>query len=153
MYKVVIADSSCLIALCKIGELEILRALFGTVFIPKGVYEEVVIQGKGRAGSEEIKDAKWSKVENIKNKLAVKALKINLGEGESEAITLAIEKNADLIILDDLKARQTAEELSLTFVGTLALLQKAESKGLIKNFGKTLDDLRNAGFRFSFKLK
>jgi len=153
MYKVVIADSSCLIALSKIGELEVLHALFENIFIPKAVYVEVVVQGKGRAGSEEIKNAKWIKVETVKNKLAVKALQINLGEGESEAITLAIEKGADLIILDDFKARQTAEELSLTFVGTLAILQKAKSKGLIKNIEKTLDDLRKAGFRFSFKLK
>jgi len=153
MYKVVIADSSCLIALSKIGELEILNALFGNILIPKAVYIEVVVQGKGRAGSEEIKNAKWIKVENVKNKLAVKALQINLGEGESEAITLAIEKDADLIILDDFKARQTAEELSLTFVGTLAILQKAKSKGLIKNFEKVLDELRKAGFRYNFKLK
>lgn len=153
MYKVVIADSSCLIALSKIGKLEILNALFGNVLIPKAVYIEVVVLGKGRAGSEEIKNAKWIKVENVKNKLAVKALQINLGEGESEAITLAIEKDADLIILDDFKARQTAEELSLTFVGTLAILQKAKSKGLIKNFEKVLDELRKAGFRYNFKLK
>lgn len=153
MYKVVIADSSCLIALSKIGELEILHTLFKDIVIPKAVYIEVVVQGEGRTGAEEIKNAKWIKVENVKNRLAVKALQINLGAGESEAITLAIEKNADLIILDDLKARQTAEELSLTFVGTLAILQKAKSKGLIKNFEKTLDDLRKEGFRFNFKLK
>ncbi len=153
MYKVVIADSSCLIALSKIGELEILHALFENIIIPKAVYVEVVVQGKGRTGAEEVKNAKWIKVENAKNKLAVKAFQINLGAGESEAITLAIEKNADLIILDDSRARQAAEELSLTFVGTLAILQKAKSKGLIKNFEKTLDDLRKAGFRFNFRLK
>lgn len=153
MYKVVIADSSCLIALSKIGKLEVLHALFENIFVPKAVYYEVVVQGKGRAGADEIKNAKWIKVENAKNKLAVKALQINLGAGESEAITLAIEKDADLIILDDFKARQTAEELSLTFVGTLAILQKAKSKGLIKDFAKTLDDLRKAGFRFNFRLK
>ena len=80
-------------------------------------------------------------------------MQINLGEGESEAIILVMEKDADLIILDDFKARQTAEELSLTFVGTLAVLQKAKSKGFIKDFEQSLEDLRKAGFRFNFKLK
>lgn len=112
----------------------------------------MVVQGKGRTGADEIKNAKWIKAENVKNKLAVKALQINLGAGESEAITLEIEKNADLIILDDLKARQTAEDLSLNFVGTLAILQKAKSIGLIENFEKPLTDLRKEGFRFNFKL-
>ena len=58
MYKVVIADSSSLIALSKIGELEILHDLFENIFIPKAVYVEVVVQGKGRSGLEEIKNAK-----------------------------------------------------------------------------------------------
>lgn len=55
MYKVVIADSSCLIALSKIGELEILHDLFENIFIPKVVYVEVVVQGTRRPGSEELK--------------------------------------------------------------------------------------------------
>ncbi|MEO8230941.1 MAG: DUF3368 domain-containing protein [Ignavibacteriota bacterium] len=153
MSKIVIADSSCLIVLSKIKKLDILHTLFGDIFIPTAVYTEVVVNGKEKAGVEDVRNAKWIKVENVKNKLAVKALQINLGAGESEAITLAIEKNADLIILDDFRARQAAEEFSLNFVGTLAVLQKAISEGMIENSESINDELNNAGFRFNFKLK
>lgn len=62
--------------------------------------------------------------------------------------TLAFECNADFIILDDLKARQMAEELALKVIGTVAVLKKAEEKGIIENLADVLEDLRNEGFYF-----
>ncbi|MDO8721687.1 MAG: DUF3368 domain-containing protein [Syntrophales bacterium] len=50
--------------------------------------------------------------------------------------------------MDDFKARQTAEELSLDVIGTVAVLQKAEEKGIIDNLQSVLQDLRNVGFYF-----
>lgn len=107
MSKIVIADSSCLIALSKIGKLRILQSLFGNILIPQKVYYEVVILGKGRSGADDVKNAKWIETREVGNELAVKALRLNLGAGESEAIALTMEQNADFIILDDWKARQT----------------------------------------------
>lgn len=74
MSKIVIADSSCLIALSKIGELSLLKQLFSHIFIPQAVYKEVVIRGEGRPGSKEVLSATWIKVHNINDKLAVDAL-------------------------------------------------------------------------------
>ncbi len=149
MSKIVIADSSCLIGLCKINKLFVLEKTFESILIPEAVYHEVVIKGKGRPGAEEVKNSDWIKQRKIMNTLAVKALRMGLGPGESEAIILADECKADFLILDDLKARQTAEELGLSVVGTVALLKKAWEKNMIENFEDTLTDLNNAGFRFS----
>ncbi|XCN74088.1 MAG: DUF3368 domain-containing protein [Candidatus Electrothrix aestuarii] len=149
MSKIVIADSSCLIGLCKINKLFVLEKIFENILIPEAVYHEVVIKGKGRQGAEEVKNSDWIEQRKIMNTLAVKALRIGLGPGESEAIILADECKADFLILDDLKARQTAEELGLTVVGTVALLKKAWEKDLIESFEDTLTDLSNVGFRFS----
>jgi len=146
--KTVVADSSCLIGLSRIGKLAVLHELFGGIIVPEAVYYEVVIRGEGRVGAEEVKQAKWIKQQKVKNALAVRAFKVNLGAGESEAIALASEIKADFLILDDYKARQTAEELSLEVIGTVALLHKAEEKGLIDNMQTVLQDLRNAGFYF-----
>ncbi len=148
MSKLIIADSSCLIGLSRIGKLEVLHKLFGKIIIPEAVYHEVVVRGEGRKGAEEVKNARWIEQQKIENKLAVKAFKVNLGKGEAEAITLAFECNADFIILDDLKARQMAEELALKVIGTVAVLKKAEEKGIIENFADVMDDLRNEGFYF-----
>jgi len=148
MSKIVIADSSCLIGLSKIGQLNILPQLFGKIIIPEAVYHEVVIRGEGRAGAEEVKNADWIEKQKVKNELAVRAFRINLGFGESEVIALTNECQADFIILDDWKARQTAEELKLSVIGTVAVLQKAVEKGIIEDLPFILENLRNAGFRF-----
>jgi len=109
----------------KIGQLNILPQLFGKIIIPEAVYYEVVIRGSGKAGAEEVKNADWIENQKVKNELAVRVFRINLGFGESEVIALANECQADFIILDDWKARQTAEELELPVIGTIAILQKA----------------------------
>ena len=148
MSKFVVADSSCLISLSRIGKLDVLRELFIKIIIPEAVYYEVVVRGEGRIGAEQVKKAKWIKKQKVQNALAVGAFKVNLGAGESEAIALAYESKADFLILDDFKARQTAEELSLEVIGTVAVLQKAEEKGIIDNLQSVLRDLRDVGFYF-----
>ncbi len=151
MSKTVIADSSCLIGLCKINRLFILEKIFDNILIPEAVYHEVVVKGKGRPGAEEVKSSDWIERRKVNNNLAVKALRMSLGPGESEAIILADECRADFLILDDLKARQTAEELGLSVVGTVAVLKKAWKKKIIQSFEAALTDLDNAGFRFSLQ--
>ena len=99
MSKIIIADSSCLIALGKIRQLEILPRVFGRILIPTAVFEEVVERGKGRAGSQEVRQANWIECVTVQNVLAVTTLQLNhLGPGESEAIVLAMERSADFIV-------------------------------------------------------
>ncbi|EDN66094.1 conserved hypothetical protein [Beggiatoa sp. PS] len=148
MSKIVIADSSCLIGLSKIEQLDILPQIFGKIIIPEAVYHEVVVRGKGRAGAKEVKNANWIESQKVQNELAVKTLRIHLGFGESEVITLGNECQADFLILDDWKARQTAKELDLPVIGTVAVLQKAVEKGIIDNLQTILENLRHVGFRF-----
>ncbi len=150
MSKIIVADSSCLIALSKIGELNILKQLFSHIFIPKAVYTEVAIRGEGRPGSKEVISAHWIKTQQVKDELAVNALRLQLGAGESEAIVLAAETNADFIILDDWHARQAALELKLPIIGTVAVLTKAAEKGYLRDLETTLKSLKLAGFHFSF---
>jgi predicted nucleic acid-binding protein len=74
-----------------------------------------------------------------------------LGRGESEAIHLAKERNANLILLDDKKARRVAEEHGLTVTGTLGILLIAHQKGFVE-MPAILRDLLRCGFRLSEKL-
>lgn len=148
MSKIVVADSTCLIGLSKIGGLEILRHLFITILIPPAVFHEVVVLGKTRPGAAEINAAEWIQTCNVTDHLAVTALRLSLGAGESEAIVLASEQDADFIILDDWQARQVASGLSLPVIGTVAVLAKAEEKGLISDLSSTVEELRRAGFYY-----
>lgn len=149
MSNIVVADTSCLIALSKIGKLELLKQLFTRILIPKAVYHEVVQQGKGRAGSQEVATAKWIETRAVNDVLATNTLKLQLGSGESEAIVLAVEVKADFIVLDDWRARQAALGLELPVVGTVAVLAKAVQKNYLSDLPSTLDALKTAGFYFS----
>jgi len=78
-----------------------------------------------------------------------KTLRLGLGPGESEAITLASELSAARLILDDKKARRIAQQLGLPVTGTLAVLLRAKQQGFIPNVRDVLDDLAVAEFRVS----
>ena len=148
MSKIVIADSTCLIGLSKIGKLDILQQLFGTILIPAAVFHEVVVSGSGRPGAAEVESAGWIQTRDVVDRLAVNALRLSLGTGESEAIVLASEEAADFIVLDDWQARQVAIGLSLPVIGTVAVLAKAAEKGLISDLDSVVRELREAGFYF-----
>jgi uncharacterized protein len=143
---IVIADSTCLIGLAKIGRLSLLQALFGRITVAKSVWDEVVEQGAGRAGSLEMSEATWIDVRAAHDALAFSALRLTLGAGESESIILAKEQSARLLVLDDAKARRVALELGLPIAGTVALLKRAEEKGLIPSAPAAMEELVQAGF-------
>ena len=84
--------------------------------------------------------------EDAVDKIAVSVLKINLGAGESEAIILAKEKNADFVIIDDRDARLTASEMGLPVIGTAGIIIKAAQKGLVEDKKHIFDELRSIGF-------
>ncbi len=144
----IVSNSTPLIALSKIGMLELLREYFGEVRIPKEVYDEVVTRGKNLFGAVEVKNAEWIKVEEVRNKIAVESLRDYIDSGEAEAIILAKERNAKLLLIDDSEGRQIAERLGLKITGTIGiLLLAARDKKLV--FKDTLDDLVACGFRLS----
>ncbi|GAK53332.1 hypothetical protein U14_04597 [Candidatus Moduliflexus flocculans] len=149
---IVIADSSCLIGLSKIGRLDVLRQLFGNVLIPPAVFDEVVIKGRGRPGASEVRQAEWILTTPVNNRLAVEMSHLYLGIGESEAIALAAEHHADFLLRDDWKARQVALALQLPVIGTVAILQKAYEKGIINDIRAEIDALRQAGFRYDLTI-
>ena len=148
MSKVVVADSSCLIGLARIGRLTLLQQVFGEILISPAVFRETVTNGKGRAGSAEIAASAWIRTVPVKNTAAVLQLSVELGAGESESIVLAEEQRADFLILDDGIARTKATSRQLSVVGTVAVLTLAEKKGVIPGASALVQELRYAGFWF-----
>ena len=124
----IVIDSSPLISLTVIDQLELLERLFSTVIVPQAVYREVKA-AKNRSEYERI-------VNFIKNRVYLskeeKNMRSKLGDGETEAITLYFELNADLLIIDDKKARNEAKSKNIKFLGTLGILTLAKRKGFIR---------------------
>lgn len=142
----VVCNSSTLIALARIGHLDILQKQVGVLVIPRAVYEDVVIKGVGKTGAAEVKEAKWIKKGEATDRESVQKLNTILDLGESEAIVLAKEIKADMIILDEQKARKIAISEGLKVTGLLASLIHAKERGWIMEVKPLLGELKVKGF-------
>ena len=147
-----VSNSTPLIHLAKIGRLELLREFFGEVLIPEAVYRECVIEGKGSEDAKLIENAVWIRVERIRDERLKRSLMIELDEGESEAIVLAIEKGAGILLMDDYDGREIARALGLKTTGTIGILLRAKFEGKIESIKDELDKLKETGFWLSEEL-
>jgi predicted nucleic acid-binding protein len=126
--------------------LDLLRLAFEQVVIPEAVYEEVVVKGSGRPGAEEVQRADWIQVRAVRCRQHVEELGRFLGKGETEAIILAREISAPLLLLDDHRARFLAQQEGLNVVGTLGVLKHLKERRDLDAIRPLFDDLRAAGF-------
>ncbi|RLB31765.1 MAG: DUF3368 domain-containing protein [Deltaproteobacteria bacterium] len=149
---IVVSDSTILIGLVKIGKLDLLKEIFSKVFIPEEVFKEVVERGKGKPGSEIIKEAAWIEAKPVKDKIQVAFLLGSLEKGEAEVLVLARELKADLILLDEEKARKSAVIAGFEIMGLLGLFILAKNLGLIHEVRPLVDELMIKKFRISDKL-
>ncbi|MFC1851645.1 DUF3368 domain-containing protein [candidate division CSSED10-310 bacterium] len=104
-------------------------------------------------GASEVREFDWIVSQRVQNRPVVNALDSELDKGESEAIALALEIKADMLLIDERRARQIAIHLGLKVVGILGVLVEAKHKSLIPSLKSVLDNLiSKAGFRVSHKL-
>jgi uncharacterized protein len=148
---VVVADSSPLIGLARIGQLEILHKLASRVVMPPAVQAEVTVQRREAPGAEGIRRATWIEVETPDH-LEVEPLAILLDRGESEAIALARRLPNATLLLDDARARRVAERLGLRRIGTVGLLRRAKQADLISAVKPHLDALMANGIYIDRRL-
>jgi predicted nucleic acid-binding protein len=147
---IVVSDASPIINLSIIGRLDLLHKLFDSIVIPRSVYDEIAVQGKTLPGSREIKNSKYFKILKAKDKTLLNSLENLLDKGEAEAIVLAIEIKADLILMDETRGRKISEQFNLRPLGLLGVLVEAKNREFIKNLKPLLDELiTNAGFWIS----
>jgi predicted nucleic acid-binding protein len=137
----VVSNASPLIAFERIRRQELLKRLFGTIFIPPAVRVEVF-------GLHQLPD--W--IVEREPTPAFHPSK-SLGRGEVEAIALALELKADWLLMDDLDGRKEAVRLGLTVMGTIGVLIFAKQKGIINAIQPLLDALEAVGFYYGEELR
>ena len=149
---IVVSDTTPLSELAKIGQLQLLRDVFGEVIIPAEVYQEATTGT--HPAVQAVQAATWIQVRAVGNAQKVVDLQIatNLDRGECAAIVLAEELNANQLLLDDLEARRVAQSRSLPVTGTIGTLLLAKEKGLIPNLKDLLDALMANGTRIGSRL-
>jgi predicted nucleic acid-binding protein len=149
----IVCNASPLINLARIGKLDLLRELYGELIIPEAVWHEVVEEGSGQPGAEEVKCADWIKTQGVTNMDLRRALQQELDAGETEAIVLALEIGADLLLMDERIGREVARHFGLRYTGLIGILIEAKRKGRISAIKPHLDSMRNiAGFHLSYEL-
>jgi uncharacterized protein len=141
---VIIADSSPLISLAIIGQLDLLPQLYKSVLLPPAVWNEVTVQGAGLPGAQAVSVATWLTIQAPESAIS-EPLSILLDRGEAEAIALAQTTPNSIVLLDDAQARRVAERLGIRRIGTLGILRRAKKAGLIAELKIYLEQLRAQG--------
>jgi uncharacterized protein len=148
---IVVSDTSPILSLALIGRLELLRELYGTITISEAVRSEIISTDQG--GAREVAQADWIITRPIDPDVVLKLLLREVDQGEAEAIGLALQLKADVLLIDERKARHLAAYLELGVVGLLDVLQEAKQRHFITSIKPVLDDLiTRARFRLSHKL-
>ncbi len=142
MLKTVISDTSCLIILSNIGELEILHKLYAKILTTNEVAREF---------GEKLPD--WININDVSDKHKQKILELLVDSGEASVIALALENVGSTLILDDHKARKIANQLSISFTGTIGVIVKAKLEGIIPSIKPILDKIKETNFRISLDVE
>ncbi|MCH5340323.1 MAG: DUF3368 domain-containing protein [Acetatifactor sp.] len=151
MRKVVV-NTTPLIALSHVGQLDILKKLYGEIMIPEAVYRELSVKTESICKKAVDRSLEWIRVENINNQMAKAMYKTQLHDGEVEVMILSKEMAADVVIIDDANAKKHAKYLGLPVTGTLGVLIKAKQDGYINELRPILHQMVENGIYISQSL-
>ena len=130
--------------------MEILKDLYDEIYIPQEVFNEIEA-GKHKKYYLNLLTFEWIKIEQIQDRKSI-AYFLDLDKGEAEAIVLATESEADLILLDESLGRFHAKHAGLRVTGTIGILVKAKKQGLISELKPLILELKEKGVWLSESL-
>jgi predicted nucleic acid-binding protein len=144
---IVVANTSPLNYLIRLGHPNVLHKIYGHVLVPHAVLIEMQHpEAPTEVRAWAFAPPPWleeRQVEQVDESLAAE-----LGAGEREAITLALEVRADVLLIDERAGRKEAEERHIKVAGTLAVLLQASLRGYFE-LPEAMKQLRQYGFRAS----
>lgn len=150
---IVVADTSVLLNLALVGQIELLRTLFGRVLIPEAVQREFERLAASQGRFAGLLMPVWVQTEALSDPQAGEDLCKLLDPGESEAICLALELKADAVLMDESEGRRIAISHGLRPIGILGILIEARRKNVLPAIAPVIHDLRvKAKFRLADSL-
>ena len=152
---IVVSDTSPLSGLAIVGKLSLLEALYGQIVIPDAVANELRRGGQDDLRIAQVLALSWVEIKPSTNHPLIDELQTiyKLDKGESEAIALALELNADALLIDERLGRREASRLGLAITGMLGVLLAAKKQTLVSAVRPIVDALiEEAGFRISSQL-
>jgi predicted nucleic acid-binding protein len=153
---IVVSDTSPITNLAAIGQLDLLRELYGNLVIPTAVYNEMAGVNKLVPGAIEVQTLAWIQtqaVTNYQQVTQIQASQNNIDLGEAEAHALALELQANLLLMDERRGRAVATNYGINVTGILGVILQAKRNGLIIAVKPVIDRLINqVDFRVSSQL-
>ncbi|MBR3732498.1 MAG: DUF3368 domain-containing protein [Spirochaetales bacterium] len=153
---IVVSDTTPLISLMKINQLEILQKLFGKIIIPTAVYNELTTNVSFPIESKIIQNCDFITTVNIEDKSAVSHLRKTTGldAGESEAIVIAETMDNVMLLIDEACGRKVAKRMNLNVMGTIGVLLLANQKNILskEDISKSVEIIRKSKLRITEKL-
>jgi predicted nucleic acid-binding protein len=146
----IVCNTTPIISLLKIGKLSILKDLYGEIYVPQEVFNEMEV-GKDKQYYTDLSKIDWINITQIKDEKSLSYF-LDLDKGEAETIILATEIEADLTIVDETLGRYHARHAELKITGTLGVLLKAKKSGYIKKIKPLLNGLKDKGIWLSNNL-
>lgn len=148
---IVVSDTTPINHLILVGKIFVLPELLGKVVIPSAVFQELQAEKTPEIVKEFIENLpEWLEVRN--SQFLFDEDLDSLDAGEREAIVLAEELKADILLMDEKSGRKIALKRNLPVIGTLGILERAAEKGLL-DFAETLQELKTNGFFIAPKLE
>jgi len=143
---IVISDTSSVSALLRIGQSDLLQRLYGEVLIPEAVRDELLAFFPSLP--------EFLHCRQILNTGEVGRLCEELDLGEAEAIVLARESHADILLMDELTGRRVAAREGVPIIGLMGVLIEAKNDGLVASIRPLIEKLETeADFRLSVEFK
>ncbi len=151
----IISNTSPILNLALIAQLELLKQQFNKVIIPQAVLDEFRLSedlpGTGHI-SAALREG-WLSVQSLSDRHKADLLERELDKGESEAIACALELNAELLLIDEREARRVCKSLGLNVTGVIGILIKAYKTGALADLQQPINDLKEkAGFYINDQL-
>jgi len=141
----IIVNSTPLISLAIIDQLDLLPKIFKDVIVPNAVYNEVLVDGKDKLGHARLSTANWIRRVDILNAELKRSIMLQLDEGEAEVMTVSKDKNIPLVCIDEFAGRRYAALLGLDVIGTLGVLLIAKQMKLVPAIKPLCDNLISSG--------
>ena len=139
----IVSNTTPISNLLHIDKISLLNKLFGAVYIPEAVANEVNVVFSSCVEWQKSVEGKQIIIQSVSNTIFVKQMMPFLHQGEAEAICLSLEKKAKLCLIDDKDGRSIAQLNNLPVTGTLGILLKAKKTGLILTVKQLIDKLRS----------
>jgi predicted nucleic acid-binding protein len=147
--KKVVSNATPIISLAVIDKLSLLEDIFGKIYIPSAVYDEMT--STRYPGYKEL-NSNLFETKEINDREELDTFLKDLDLGEAESILLAREIKADVLIIDERLGYKIAQSKGLFVIGTLTVLLMAQKRGLIKKVKPLLDQMIQKGRWYSSKV-